>query len=138
MVQSPFVIEPLEDTEYTFTVIDENGCTATAQVLVEVDKNRNVYIPNVFSPNGDGFNDEFRIFACTGVEDINFVRIYDRWGELIYEDDDLPPDCIGGSQLWDGRFNGKTMNPAVFVYIIEVEFIDGITLLYRGDLTLLR
>lgn len=138
MVQSPFVIEPLEDTEYTFTVIDENGCTATAQVLIEIDKNRNVYIPNVFSPNGDGFNDEFRIFACTGVEDINFVRIYDRWGELIYEDDDLPPDCIGGSQLWDGRFNGKTMNPAVFVYIIEVEFIDGVTLLYRGDLTLLR
>ena len=137
-IQSPFLLTPIDDTEYSLTVVDANGCSASASILVEIDKNRNVYIPNVFSPNGDGSNDEFRLYTCTGVEQINFVRIYDRWGELIFEGEDLPPDCIGGSVLWDGTFNGKTMNPAVFVYLVEVEFIDGLTLLYRGDLTLLR
>ena len=136
--QSPFLLTPLDDTEYTFTVIDANGCTASASVVVEIDKNRNVYIPNVFSPNGDGPNDEFRIFTCTGVDQVNFVRIYDRWGELVFDRNDIAPDCIGGSVLWDGTFNGKPMNPGVFVYLVEVQFIDGLTLLYRGDITLLR
>ncbi len=134
---SPF-INPLGNQDYTLVVTDQNGCTGEANIFVELDANRNVYIPNIFSPNGDGPNDEFRIFACRGVESINFARIYDRWGGLVYEADEVGVACEGGAPLWDGRKNGRPMNPGVYVYIIEVTFLDNVTLLYRGDVTLLR
>lgn len=136
-VQSPFV-QPLESLQYTFTITDVNGCTGEATIFVDLDANRNVYIPNVFSPNGDGPNDEFRVFACTGVTSINFVRIYNRWGGQVYEASDLIPICEGGTVLWNGKFNNKAVTPGVYVYMIEVSFLDGVTLLYRGDVTVLR
>ncbi len=136
--QRPLLVSPIEDREYTLTITDVNGCTATGEVLVEVDKNRNVYIPNAFSPNGDGPNDEFRVFACRGVSSINYVRIFDRWGNFIFEQQSVEPDCIGGSRLWDGRVKGKPVGQGVYVYMVEVQFLDGIRLLYRGDVTILR
>jgi len=137
-VQSPFIVELLESTDYNLLVTDINGCTGTADIFVELDANRNVFIPNVFSPNGDGPNDEFRIFACTGVTSINSVKVFDRWGGQVYEASGLLPVCEGGLRLWDGRKNGRLMNPGVYVYLIEIEFLDRVKLLYRGDVTLLR
>ena len=58
---------PSTSTLYTVTVIDVNGCIAVDEVFVNVDENRNVYLPNVFTPNGDGFNDEFKLFTGDGV-----------------------------------------------------------------------
>lgn len=130
-------VNPLDDQLYTLTVIDINGCTGTGSVLVDLDRNRNVFIPNVFSPNGDGINDDFKVYTGPGVSAINFVRIYDRWGELIHEVlDPIPsPDGTAG---WDGYFRGDEMNPAVFLYLIEVEFLDGQVLVYRGDIALIH
>jgi gliding motility-associated-like protein len=138
-IQRPLV-NALDDREYTLRVVDINGCIAEGSVVVEVDKNRNVYIPNIFTPDGDGsgLNEEFRIFACNGVQNINFVRLFDRWGNQVVDQSNLPPGCEGGIPVWDGRFNGKVMNAGVYIYLIEVEFLDGITLLYRGDVTLIR
>lgn len=136
-VQSPF-IRPLESLDYTLLVTDINGCTGTATTFVELDANRNVYIPNIFSPNGDGSNDEFRIFACTGVTNINTVNIFDRWGGIVYQADDLAPVCEGGLRLWDGKKGGRLLNPGVYVYVIEITFLDGVKLIYRGDVTLIR
>ncbi len=124
-------------TTYTLTVIDINGCTATAQIFVDIDRNRKVYLPNVFSPNGDGLNDKFQVFTGIGVERINYVRLYDRWGERVFEEKDLPPSP-DGTPGWDGVFRGQDLNPAVFLYLVEVKFVDGRVLLYRGDVTLLR
>ena len=130
-------VAPLETTSYMLTVVDTNGCFGTDQIIVDIDKNRNVYIPNVFSPNGDGINDLFKMYTGVGVERVNYFRIFDRWGELLYQDQNfLPGDFyIGG---WDGSFKGKAMNVGVFIYIAEVVFVDGIVLLYRGDVTLLK
>ena len=65
------------------------------------------------------------------------MNIYDRWGNLIYSATNfLPGD--NSPEYWDGKFNGKIMNPGVFVYLIEVEFLDGKRLLYRGDVTLVK
>ncbi len=138
-IQRPLVTA-LDDREYTLRVVDINGCIAEGRVTIEVDKNRNVYIPNIFTPDGDGsgLNEEFRIFACNGVQNINFVRLYDRWGNQVVNQDNVIPTCEGGIPVWDGRFNGKKMNAGVYIYLVEVEFIDGITLLYRGDVTLIR
>jgi gliding motility-associated-like protein len=130
-------VNPIQSQLYTLTITDVNGCTAFGQVLIDLDKNRNVYIPNVFSPNDDGINDKFRIFTGIGVTNINFFRIYDRWGELVFDESNLGPSP-DGTIGWDGRFRGQRMQPAVFMYLVEVGFLDGRVLLYRGDVTLLR
>lgn len=137
-VRSPIVV-PFSDVDYTFRVTNANGCQAFADIFVEVDANRNVYIPNVFSPNRDGRNEDFRIFACQGVARVVDVKVFDRWGGVLFEEQDFAPNCLDGIQLWDGSGqNGKPVNPGVFVYAIEVQFLDGISLLYRGDVTVLR
>jgi hypothetical protein len=67
------------------------------------------------------------------------MRVYDRWGSLVYEQNDFYPELndefTGG---WDGRYRGKFVDPGVFVYIIEVDFLDDRVLLYRGDVTVVR
>ena len=130
-------INPFEETTYTVTITDQNGCVGTSSVTVRIDKRRNVYVPNVFSPNDDGVNDQWRISAGQDVELVNYLRIYDRWGELIYEADRFVPND-NSSEYWDGTFRGKKMNPGVFVYLAEIEFVDGRVLLYRGTVTLVR
>ena len=130
-------VTAINDQLYTLVVIDINGCTGVGSVFVDLDRNRNVYIPNIFSPNGDGINDKFQVHTGPGVTAINFVRIYNRWGDLIHDVTD-PPPTPDGTAAWDGTFKGADMDPAVFLYLIEVEFLDGKVLLYRGDITLIK
>ncbi|MBV6426623.1 MAG: hypothetical protein KIPDCIKN_01136 [Haliscomenobacter sp.] len=137
-IQNPLVINLLDDQEFSLTVVDVNGCTAAGKVFVELDRNRNVYIPNIFSPNGDGRNDEFRLFACKGVTRVNFARVFDRWGDQIFESQAIGPDCLSGAPLWDGKVRGDKAPAGVYVYLIEIEFLDNVTLLYRGDVTVIR
>jgi gliding motility-associated-like protein len=126
-----------ESMTYSLTIIDENGCEASDEIFIEVDANRNVFIPNIFSPNDDGRNDIFRVYTGLGVASINYFRVFNRWGSPIYDMRDIAPSP-DGTVGWDGRFNGERLNPDVYVYLIEVTFLDGETLLYRGDVTLLR
>jgi CHU_C Type IX secretion signal domain/SprB repeat len=123
----------------TLTVTDQNGCTGTGSMLVQVDANRNIYIPNIFFPgNNTGLNDVFLIGAGVGVEKVNFMRVFDRWGELLYVRDNFLPSDLDLQSGWDGRFRGKFVDPGVYVYAIEVLFLDGKKLLYRGDVTVVR
>jgi gliding motility-associated-like protein len=130
-------VTPVKNQRYTLTIVDVNGCSASATVLVDLDRNRNIYIPNVFSPNGDGINDKFKVFSGIGISNINFIRLYDRWGGKLFEETNLLPDP-DGTPGWDGNFRGEAMKPGVYLYLVEVEFLDGQVLLYRGDVTLLR
>ena len=124
---------------YTLTVQDSFGCSGSGSVLVNVDPNRNVYIPNIFKPaNPTGLNDHFNVNVGLGVEIVNFMHVYDRWGELLYQREKFMPNNDNFSEGWDGRFNGDFVNPGVFVYISEVRFLDGRVLLYRGDVTVVR
>ncbi|AEE52186.1 hypothetical protein Halhy_4342 [Haliscomenobacter hydrossis DSM 1100] len=144
-IESPFVLtgtrterDLLDDTEFILTVTDSSGCKAEGKLFVELDRNRNFFIPNAFSPNGDGRNDEFRAYGCKGVKAINYARVFDRWGNLIMEANGIIPDCLGGTILWDGLLASKVANQGVYVYLIEVEFLDDVKLLYRGDVGLIR
>ena len=130
-------VGPFNSSTYEITIIDINGCTASTEILVEVDKIRNVFVPNAFSPNGDGSNDEFRVLTGQGIRNIKSIRLFDRWGALMYESFDRLPDPSGVIG-WDGTHRGKAMMPGVYVYAVEVEFIDNKTILYRGDITLIR
>jgi hypothetical protein len=141
-VENPFVF-PLESLEYTLEIIDENGCRAFGSIFVELDANRNIYIPSAFSPNGDGVNDEFRVYPCTGVSTIASAQIFDRWGNQVYEapgaiDVSSGLFCANGLPLWDSNFRGDDLNMGVYVYVVEVVFLDGVRLVYRGDVSVVR
>ncbi|MEZ4990948.1 MAG: gliding motility-associated C-terminal domain-containing protein [Saprospiraceae bacterium] len=129
-------VMPLNSTIFEVTVTDLTGCIATDSVRIGVIKNRPLYIPNAFSPNNDGPNDYFTIYAGPSVESIQSLQIFDRWGELVFSRQDFPPN--DESMGWDGTFNGQLLNPGVFVYMAEVRFIDGFSVRYKGDVTLVR
>lgn len=131
------VAMPFETMTYTVTAVDSNGCTVSDQLTVFVDKTRQIFVPNVFSPNGDGFNDFVQVFANTNqVASIKVFRIYARWGTLLFESTNFQPNdpAIG----WDGNFRGKLMDPGVVAWYMEVEYIDGLEEVLKGDITLLR
>ncbi len=131
------VASPFTSTQYHLSVSSLGGCEDSAPLLLLVDKEPHVYIPNVFSPNGDGDNDVFMIFADTkSVVKIKSFQIFSRWGELVCERYGFEPN--NPAYGWDGKHAGQEMNPAVFVYYAVVEMIDGQEILYEGDVTLKR
>ena len=128
---------PNSTTSYTITVIDEMGCLATDDITVTVDLARNVYTPNVFSPNGDNRNDRFQLALGNGAELVTFLNIYDRWGNLVYRDQNyVPNDMV--NRGWDGSNGSQEYSPGVYVFVAEVVFVDGVTIQYKGDITLVR
>ncbi len=131
-------IRPYKSTEYTVTIISVDGCSATDRVLVNVDDEPHIYIPNAFSPwNSDNQNDIVFIFAnIDQVPKIRKFYIFDRWGEMVFEAENFSPNDPDFG--WDGRFRGKLLDPAVFVYYAEIEIIDGRITLKYGDITLVK
>ena len=134
-------VTPLESMEYLIEAYDINGCYISAELIIEVDKNRNIYIPNIFTPNGDGFNSIFQPIAGVGVRKMNYFRVYDRWGAMLHERLEVNGNDLSFENpavAWDGKFKGKEVNQGVYIYLAEIEFLDGRVLLYRGDVTLVK
>jgi gliding motility-associated-like protein len=90
-----------------------------------------LFIPNIFSPNGDNVNDEWVII----VNDPNVIgvdcRVYDRWGDLVYETSDIPI-------VWNGKQKDQELNPGVFIYMVILKKADGTQSISSGDITLIR
>ncbi len=128
---------PLESTLYTVTSVNPNGCIAADDVYVEVLPNPGnaTFIPNTFTPNGDNSNDFFFAYGYN-LASVSSMRIYDRWGELIFMKEDIP--ASNESEGWDGSFNGQEVNNGVYAYIMELTFENGITTIYSGNVTLIR
>jgi gliding motility-associated-like protein len=126
---------PAETTTYTLTVTDEMGCTGSDEVLVEVKDIRSVYFANIFTPNRDGNNDFFQVAVGPGVAFVNSFAIFDRWGNQVFLKENYMPDAAG-IDGWDGTFNGRALDPGVFVYTARVLFIDGKVIDYSGSVTL--
>ncbi len=133
---SPTAVMPLQNITYTAVVSDTAGCTSADSVVVLVRKRKAVYVPNVFSPDGDGFNDRFYIQAGPEVAMLRDFRIFDRWGNLVFETRELLPNDYAGG--WDGSWKGQPAQQGVYVYTFVVEYLDGTTQRYRGDVTLVR
>ncbi len=129
-------VRPLETTKYALTLWDENNCEVRDVVTVVVKRDNAIFVPSAFTPNNDGFNDYFTIFASSVVKKINTLRVYDRWGESLFIRNNFLPNVV--EMGWDGTFKGSILNPAVFVYYAEVEYIDGSTEIIKGDVTLLQ
>lgn len=129
-------VAPVQQTTYSATIQDGNGCQDEANITVFISKDRPVYIPNAFSPNDDGINDVFQIFTGPSVARVRTFVVFSRWGESVFEFFNFNPnvDFVG----WDGRYRGEVMNPTVLTYFAEIEFIDGSVELYEGDVNLVR
>ena len=127
--------KPLYSQYYNITIEDLNGCQAKDRILVQVSRKRHIYPPTVFSPNEDGENDRFTLYA-KGVREIHRLAIFDRWGEEVFVRRNFQPndDSLG----WDGTFRGSPLSPAVFVWAAEVEYIDGEVEVIYGDVTVIR
>lgn len=139
IVQSNFpgvMVKPAETTEYTVTVKNPGGCVTKDKLTIFVLCNgANVFIPNTFSPNGDGANDIFYPRG-SGLFTIKSMRIFNRWGEVMYDKSNfMPNDAKYG---WDGKHNGQRLNTDVFVYTIEIICDNSATLVFKGNVTLLQ
>jgi gliding motility-associated-like protein len=129
-------IRATESGDYSVTVTDAAGCTATDQIRVDVTFRGNVFVPNVFSPNLDGYNDYASIFTDESVRRVVTFQIADRWGTLVFRRDDfLPEQEFDG---WDGDYRGEPAPPGVYSWFAEIEYLDGSRELLEGSVTVLR
>lgn len=123
----------LPEGDYSFNAVDQYGCSHTGTFSVEVDHQNDgiSYVPNTFTPNGDGCNDTFLVI---GADRENFdLTIFNRWGQLIFQSND---PLIG----WDGQYSGERSPDGTYLYILnsKSECDDTRTDVRRGHITLLR
>ncbi|MFI5196482.1 MAG: PKD domain-containing protein [Chitinophagales bacterium] len=123
-------------TTYVVTVTTDFGCRSSDSVTIHLYcDNNQVFIPNSFTPNGDGENDVFYPRG-TGVSMIKSFRIYNRWGQLLFERDNIRIN--DASNAWDGSYGGATPRPDVYVYIVDAICETGQPLFIKGDVTIIR
>ncbi len=128
-------VVPQGQTTYSVRV-GADGCFAEDLISVFVRKERTLFVPTAFSPNDDGINDLFSVYPGRYVERVSSFRVFNRWGEQVYELFGLRPgDPPVG---WDGRYRGAQLNPGIFVWMAEVVFLDGSTEVYEGEVNLVR
>jgi hypothetical protein len=123
---------PLGNTTYEVKVISIDGCATKTAIKILVNKNRNIFVPNAFSPaNKDGINDFLTVFAPSSVAKIKTFSVFDRWGGLQFRNTDfLPNDAASG---WDGVYKNTPQGSGVFTWVAEVEFLDGEVMFFSGD-----
>jgi hypothetical protein len=126
---------PLHSWQVNVTVTDSSGCKAQDRILIQVEKPRNIYIPNVFNPD-TGIDPVLYVFGGRDVAEIESFQIFDRWGEAVFVQRNYLPNDPGNG--WDGRYKGEGVNPGVFAYYAVVRFIDGEVVTFKGDVTVVR
>jgi gliding motility-associated-like protein len=130
------VVTPFSTTMYTIYVSSDFGCTDStiARINVICDHSQ-VYVPNTFTPNGDGNNDRFYPRG-KGIQIIQSFRVYNRWGQLVYEQRNINLNDKGNG--WDGTYKGSALPPDVFVYTIDAICDTGEPISWKGDIALIR
>ncbi len=120
---------PMVDMDYCVVVTDEHDCKDTACVEIDVKYCEDMFIPNAFSPNGDGINDRFLIKGKCVVH--YSFNVTNRWGQQIYKSQH-------DNESWDGSFNGINQDPGTYFYYAEIEFVSGKRIIKKGDIMLIR
>ncbi|HEX8315208.1 MAG TPA: gliding motility-associated C-terminal domain-containing protein, partial [Flavisolibacter sp.] len=130
------VAEIKKDITYLVKVTTPYGCSATDTVSIKVFcKDGQVFIPNAFTPDGDGLNDKLMVRG-SGIVSVKYFRIFNRWGDLIFERGNFRPnDPLYG---WDGKVRGVLSGPEVFVYTCEVLCENGASFVYKGNVSIIK
>lgn len=124
---NPFA-QPEITTTYVLTVTNAAGCSATASITLDLNCGE-LFVPNLFSPNGDNMNDEACIYGKC-IKDMNFA-IFDRWGEKVFETSDQ-------KTCWDGTFRGNPMNSGVYAFYLKTTLFSGQNVTKKGYINLIR
>lgn len=131
------LVFPLFTTTYHLTAIDLNGCKALDQLTVTVHRDRSVYAPNVFAPNGQNADNRFfTLYGGAGIRSVAVFQVFDRFGKLIFEKQNVPLN--DPAEGWPGIVDGETGQPGVYVWHAVVSFTDGREEIYQGDVLLMR
>lgn len=128
-IQNPVAI-PDKDITYTLTARNSIGCIAVDDIKVKVYKGPNIYVPNAFTPNGDGLNDRLRAIPV-GIRDFHYFRLFDRWGNMIFSTE----DPLYG---WDGKIRGTAQPTSTYVWIAEGVDYRGNIIQRKGTVTIAR
>lgn len=132
-LSNPYNLSPTvqlgKSQEFTLQSVSEFGCTAIDKVWVEIIPMPELYIPNAFSPNGDGHNDLFTV-TLPGDFALESFQVFDRWGQLMYEH----PSEVA----WDGRLGGKLLPTGTYMYRLVYGTPYGFPRERKGNITLLR
>jgi gliding motility-associated-like protein len=133
-LDNPAVQDPVttlfHDQSYILTVKNVEGCGEQDTINIKVYKGPEIYLPNAFTPNGDGRNDSFKVIG-PGIRKLNYFRIYNRWGQLIFESNSLKTG-------WDGSFRGSPQPAGVFAFTVSAEDSAGKTFSKSGSFLLIR
>ncbi|MBX2927697.1 MAG: gliding motility-associated C-terminal domain-containing protein [Saprospiraceae bacterium] len=127
---------PPRSTRYELILRIAPGCELRDALTILVDGRAPVYVPNAFSPNGDGINDWLAVFAGDGVATVRSFRVFDRWGAAVFERLNFSPNVE--SLGWDGAVRGRPANAGLYIYTIEWERADGQTERASGEAMLMR
>lgn len=122
---------PSSSTTYNLAVADENGCTATDSVAIEVKNISALFVPNAFTPNNDGNNDVLQVYGDKSTIEYFEFKLFNRWGEKVYETSSTRFN-------WDGSYRGSPAENGVYIYLMKVVFVDGSKSDYKGSVTLIR
>ena len=130
-----FTTTPLRSGTVSATAWNPAGCQARDEFNIMVDiSDLNIYFPNVFEPSLPGVDASYTIGAKEGlISNIISFSVYDRWGNIIHKVENTTDLA-----LWDGRSDGRPVNPGVYVYLVVLELIDGQQYTFVDNLTLLR
>lgn len=130
------VAKPNQTTTYHVEVTNSGGCKNSDEITIFVLCGKdNLFVPNTFSPNGDGVNDKLYPRG-TGIFTIKSFKIFNRWGELMFEAANFASN--DESKAWDGSYKGKTLNPDVYVYMIEVICSNKNVMGFTGNVSLIK
>lgn len=122
---------PKNDIKYIVTVTTDQGCIGRDSIFVHLyNVDDDIYVPNAFTPNGDGNNDVLRPILL-GMKELNYFRVYNRWGVLMFSTSEK-------GKGWDGRYNGKAQDPAAFVWVCEAVSYKGVIKKKKGSAVLIR
>jgi gliding motility-associated-like protein len=122
---------PSQGTKYKVRVFNEEGCVDSAYITVKVfATGPTVFVPNAFTPNSDGLNDQLRPIAV-GIKTIESFSIFNRWGQLVFS------TTINGKG-WDGKINGQPQRSESFVWVVQAVDYTNKRYLKKGMVTLIR
>jgi len=121
---------------YVVNAETQFGCKATDSISIKVFcQEAQVFIPNLFTPDGDGLNDILMVRA-SGIRIVKSFRIFNRWGQVVFEKSNFTPNDKNNG--WNGMIGGKYANPDVYVYTCEVICENEVTYTYKGNITLAK
>lgn len=130
------VASPDKNRIYELTLFTVDGCKVSQQVVVYVDRSAKYYAPNIFSPNDDGENDLFTIFPGANIKEITNLKIFNRWGNLMFHKAVLNSTDVNSH--WEGKIAGKEAPVGVYVYSAVLELVNGKREVIEGEIMLVR